>query len=201
MLGGNHYRIYTHGPIPFVLHRGLRLPIGSQIGENPLFTHLRQPLHQIMRQHNRHRHQLLRLPAREAKHHPLIPRALLLVQPVAFRHALRNIRRLLVYAGQHRARGTIESILRPGISDLLDRTPHQLRNIHVARRGDLSGHQRHPGGDQRLTRHPAIRVLSQHRIQDRIRNLIRHLVRMALGHRLRSEHTPLCHVNPLLGDW
>src|SRR5262249_13892915 len=44
---------------------------------------------------------------------------------------------------------------------------------------------------QRLAGHPARRILSEDRVQHRIRDLIGNLVRMSLGHGLRSEQVPL----------
>ena len=47
-----------------------------------------------------------------------------------------------------------------------------------------------PGGDQRLARDPAVRVLGQDRVEDAVADLVGHLVGVTLGDRLRRERVP-----------
>ena len=72
---------------------------------------------------------------------------------------------------QHTAGVAIETERRIGIADILDGVAHHSGNVHVAIGGDFSGHDTDSGGHQDLTGDPPIRVLSQHRIQDRIQRV------------------------------
>src|SRR5205807_6075220 len=43
---------------------------------------------------------------------------------------------------------------------------------------------------QRFTRHPPLGVLAEDGVEDGVGDLVRHLVRVTLGHRLRTERPP-----------
>ena len=53
--------------------------------------------------------------------------------------------------------------------------------------GDLARDVHLAGGDHRLDRDPAARVLRQQRVEDGVADRVAHLVRVALGHRLAGE--------------
>ena len=58
---------------------------------------------------------------------------------------------------------------------------------HVSRRCDFSCYHHHARFDKRLNGDPRIGVFGQVGIQNGIGNLIRHLVRVTLGHGFRCE--------------
>ena len=65
------------GPLPSVLvdlvaDRHLRLPVRPQVREDLGLPHLREPFCDLVREHDRERHQLLGLGAGVAEHHPLV---------------------------------------------------------------------------------------------------------------------------------
>ncbi len=188
-----HVRQTRRLPID-ILDRHLRLTVRTQIIERAVLTHIGQPLRQPVRQPDRHRHQIRRVITRIPEHHALITRAdlietvretvtdlLRLVDP----H--RNVRRLLIDRRQHRTRIAVEPERIVVVPDTAHRVAHHPRIIHIRLRADLTRDHHHPRRAHRLARHPRLRILLENRIQHRITDLIRHLVRMTLGHRLRRE--------------
>jgi hypothetical protein len=75
MLGGDDHRRDARRPLPLILHRDLRLPVGADVGEDLLPPHLRQPQDEAVGERDRQRHQLLGLVAGVAEHEALIPGA------------------------------------------------------------------------------------------------------------------------------
>ena len=53
----------------------LRLAVGAQVREHVGLPHLGEPFCELVREHDRHRHQLVGLVGRVAEHHPLVARA------------------------------------------------------------------------------------------------------------------------------
>ena len=73
--------------------------------------------------------------------------------------------------------------------------------VNLGTRRDLTSNDDHPGLGQSLTRDPALRVVGEQRIQDPIRDLVTHLVRVPLGYRFRGEEKVFCrHKYRLLGQ-
>ncbi len=72
MLGGNDDGAGANRTLSVVFDRHLRFSIGPQEVEIVRLANLRQPAHQLMREHDRQRHQLERLAAREAEHQTLV---------------------------------------------------------------------------------------------------------------------------------
>ena len=103
MLGGDHHGVDVVRLAVDVAHGDLRLGVGPQPRQPPVAAQLRLALHQAVRVVDRHRHQLRRLVAGEAEHQALVARALLEIEPLAFVHALRDVRRLLVVRQSARA--------------------------------------------------------------------------------------------------
>ena len=75
VLRGDDHAIDARGPPVTVFHGDLRLAVGPQPVQRAVLAHLGQPPRGAVRQRNRRRHQLRRLVAGEAVHHPLIARA------------------------------------------------------------------------------------------------------------------------------
>ena len=57
-----------------------------------MFAHRRKPFAQFMRKHNRHGHQFGGFICGKPKHQPLIPGALIFVEPFTDIDTLRNVR-------------------------------------------------------------------------------------------------------------
>jgi hypothetical protein len=113
---------------------------------------------------DRQRHQLLRLPAGEAEHHPLVTRAgpvEWVVVPWVVLHlvgrvdALGDVRRLLVDRDDHTARVRVEAVLGAVVADLADLLADERRDVDVGLGRDLSGDDDEAGGHQRLAGDPA----------------------------------------------
>src|SRR5207249_9548081 len=65
--------------------------------------------------------------------------------------------------------------------------PLDVGGLERSPRVYLPGHHYPVGGDQRLARHPARRISTEAMIQNRVADLVRHLVRMAHGNRFARE--------------
>src|ERR1035441_1288112 len=150
-----------------------------------------------VREHDRQRHQLGGFPARETEHDALVTRAL----PVQFAgalaltvlegvlHALGDVRGLGADRDGHATGRTVVTLYRGVVSDLQDLLPDDARDVHVGFCAHLTGHMDLAGGDQRLHGHVAVRIILDHRVENGITYLIRHLVRMTLRHRLGGKET------------
>ncbi len=152
-----------------VLHGHLALAVGPEVVERALAANLTEALDQPVREHDRQRHQLLGLVAGVAEHEALVAGA-------AGVHAHGDVRRLLVDRGHDRARLVVEAELGAGVADVLDGLTHGLGEVDVGLGGDLAGDDGQAGGDQRLAGHPAVGILGEDGVQDRIRDLVGDLV-------------------------
>ena len=178
-----------------VAHGDLRLAVGQQSGHRVVAADGGQAARDGVREHERQRHQLGRLVAGEAEHHPLVARADA-VERIATGlarlqggvDALCDVGGLLVERNRDGAGVGVEAVLGTRVADLADDAAHDLRHVERRSRGDLPGDQDEAGREQRLARHPTERILAQHRIQNRIRDLVGDLVGVAFGHGLRGEH-------------
>ena len=180
VLGGDHHRLDRPRLAVHVADRDLRLPVRPQVIHAARLPELTEPHHEFVREDDRQGHQLGRLRARIAEHQALVAGAEVV-------HAHGDVAGLLVDGRDHAARLVIEAVLGAGVTDLADRLAGHARNIDVARGGDLAGHDDETGGQQRLTRHAPDRILADDGIQDRVGDLVRDLVGVTFGHRLRRE--------------
>jgi hypothetical protein len=126
------------------------------------------------------RHQLRGLPAGKAEHQPLVAGA-------ADVDPLGDVGRLRVDRRHHGAGVAVEAELVARVADLLDDAPRHPGEIDVGLGGDLAGEQHEAGGDQGLAGDAAGRILPQDLVEDRVGDLVRHFVRVTLGHRLGRE--------------
>ena len=180
--------------VDLVADRHLRLPVRPQVREDLRLAHLGEPLGDLVREHDRERHELLGLGARVAEHHPLVAGAELVERVVvAALHlvgpldAERDVGRLLVERDHDAAGVGVEAVLGPVVADALDRLAHEARDLDVGLRRDLAGHHHEPGRDERLAGDAPVRVVGEDGVEDRVRDLVGDLVRVALGHRLGRE--------------
>ena len=89
VLRGDDDGLRAHGALAFVLDGHLRFAVWAQEIELVGLAHFRQAPRQLVREHDRQRHQLRRFTAGEAEHHPLVAGA-------AGVDALRDVGRLRV---------------------------------------------------------------------------------------------------------
>ena len=135
-----------------------------------------------MGQHDRHGHELRRLPAGIPEHQALVSRALLV--SFGLINALGDVRGLLVDRGDDAAGFIVKTVFRFRIADVADRVPDELLEIAVAQGRDLAGDEDEPGRGQRFAGDAALGVLTKKIVQNGIRDLVANLVRVTLSHRL-----------------
>ncbi len=201
VLRRDEHALDLNGPLPPILvdlvaDRHLRLAVRPQVRELACLAHLREPLADLVREHDRKGHQLVRLVRRVPEHHALVagagPVERIVVAGVVLKlvrrvDALRDIRRLLVDRHDHAARRRVEAPLGVRVADLRDPFAHELRDVHVRPGGDLPCDHDEAGRDQRLAGNAPVGVVREDGVEDGIRDLVGDLVGMTFGHRLRAE--------------
>ena len=159
VLGGDDDRVDADRTAVVVLDRDLRLAVGPEIVEHAVAPRAREALDQLVRQHDRQRHQLVGLGAGVAEHQALVAGA-------AGVDALGDVGRLLVDGRQHGAGLVVEPVFRAGVADFLDGLADDLLEVDVRLRGDLAGDDGEAGGDERLARDTADRVLREDGVEN-----------------------------------
>ena len=101
--------------------------------------------------------------------------------------ALLDVGRLLLHADHGAAGQVVEPVLGVGVADLLDRVADDGLEVDVRLRRYLTEHQDQPGRGGSLAGDAGIRIFGQDGVQDRVGDLVAHLVGVALGHRLGRE--------------
>jgi hypothetical protein len=167
--------------------RDLALAVRAQPLERAVPAGLGEAHRELVRERDRERHELLGLADREAEHEALVAGS-------ARVDAHRDVGRLLVDRRDHGARLEVEPVLGARVADVLDRLPHDARDVDVGLRRDLARDEGEARRDERLARDAAHRVVRQDGVQDRVRDLVGDLVGMPLGDGLgREEMTVLAH--------
>jgi hypothetical protein len=87
----------------------------------------------------------------------------------------------------HGAAVAVEPVAPAAVADLANRLARDLRDVHVHIGRDLARDHHQPGVHERLAGHATLGILSHHGIENAVRDLVGHLVRMALGDRLGGE--------------
>ena len=172
------------------------MPSGRRYGNDVGLAHLGQPARERVRDLDRHRHQLLGLARGVAEHHALVARALLVERVVVAGDvarlvggvdALRDVGRLLVDRGQHRAGLGVEAVLGARVADVGDHAARELRDVDVGVGRDLAADTTSPvvTNVSQATRPlgSSLMIASSTAVGD----LVGHLVRMALGDGLGRE--------------
>ena len=72
VLGADNDRVHAIRPAIAVLDRHLRFSIRPEVFQNSLLADFRQAAGEVMREHDRQRHELWRLSAGKADHEPLV---------------------------------------------------------------------------------------------------------------------------------
>src|SRR5262245_54579957 len=114
------------------------------------------------------------------------------MEAFSFGYPLGDIRGLLADCREDCAGIGIESQLGAGIADSASDLACYIGIINLRTSSDLASDDDHPGFGQRLASNPTLRILFEERVQDPIRDLIAHLVWMALGYRLRGKQKIFC---------
>ena len=178
MLRGEHDRLQTlRSSILIVLHRNLCLSVRTEIRKRSVLSHLGELARQLMCHCDRVRHILLCLIGCVSEHHSLISRSdgfdivvghcmFLRLKRLVNAHC--NIRGLLIDRGQYSAGVCVKSILSSCIADLAHRIAHDLRNINISFRSDLSHNHDHTCRTACLTCHAAHGILLHQSVKDRV---------------------------------
>jgi hypothetical protein len=140
---------------------------------------------------DRGRHEDVRLVGRIAEHQALIAGALFAL--VLAIDALRDIRGLLADDVDDAAARAVETHVRMVVADIEYGLAHQRLDIHPGARRDLARHDDDAGLDQGLAGDPAARVGRDDRIEHGVRNLVSHLVGMALGNGFGGKGKTVAH--------
>ena len=182
--------------VDLVADRHLRLPVRAQVREDLGLPHLGQALRDLVREHDRQRHQLRGLVARVAEHQALVAGADAVERVVVARvvlhleggvDALGDVRRLLVERDDHAARLGVEAVLRARVADRRDPLAHEPRDVDVGRGRDLARDDDEAGRDERLARDAPHRVVGEHRVENGVGDLVGHLVGVTFGDRFGRE--------------
>ena len=162
------------GRVALVLDRDLRLAVRPEVVDDARAAQLRQPAHELVRQHDRQRHELGRLRARVPEHQALV------ACPAGV-DALADVARLFVDRREDGARLVVEAVLRARVADVLDDLADDLLEIDVAVGGDLAGNDGQPRRHERFARDAGDRILREDGIENAVGNLIGDFVGMTFG--------------------
>ena len=169
-----------------VLDGHLALGVRAEVGHDlALAANLAELLKESVSQIDGEGHKFLCVAAGVAEHHALVSSALLLL--VCTNDTLVNVMALLVEGRDDATALRVELILALVISDGVDDAARNILHRDVAVSAKLAGAHRQSGCHESLARHLALLVLNEKGVENSVRNLIGHLVRMALGDGLRSE--------------
>ena len=194
VLGRDDDRPHAHRDAVLVLDGHLGLAVRPEVGQLARnLADLRQPAGHAMGERDRQRHELGRLAAREPEHHALVAgtqlegRRRVVADLEGGVDALRDVRRLALDRDERAARLVVEAVVGTGVADVADRVSDDRLEVDVGMRRDLAQDQHQARRRRRLARHPGIRVVAHDRVEDRVRDLVAHLVGVTLGHRFRGE--------------
>ena len=139
------------------------------------------------------RHEALALAACETKHHALIASTL---RALGFaHHAARDVCRLFMKQIENAATTRIESHRRIVVSSACDCITHCLLHIEwllvVVDELDLARNNNLSSRHQRLARASTFRIMRKNEVEDRIRNLVSHLVRVTHRNAFGSEEVAI----------
>ena len=187
MLGGDHDGVDALGTaLVTVLHRHLALGVGAQVLHLlALAADAAQLLQDDVGQRDGQRHQLVGLAAGVAEHHALVAGALVLLGLTADAHV--DVLALLVDGAEHAAALGLELVLALGVANLADNVAHGGLHVDIAVAGHLAADDGKTRGYQRLASHMTLGVAAEEFVEQRIADLVGHLVGMALGNTFRSE--------------
>ena len=127
-----------------------------------------------MAQVQRQRHVVICFPARIAEHHSLVAGTLLFGGSAL--NTLVDVWTLLVNGAEHTTAGGIKHVFTLRVANAVDRIPRNLLDVEVSLTLHLTGEDDLTSGHQCLTRNLGLWVKSKEVVNQRIRNLICHLI-------------------------
>mmetsp|Transcript_29707 Transcript_29707/g.66638 ORF Transcript_29707/g.66638 Transcript_29707/m.66638 type:complete len:234 (-) Transcript_29707:88-789(-) len=174
-----------HAALHLVLHRHLRLAVGTYPVQNLRLANLCESQADARGKVLGEGHQSLRLVRRVAEHDPLVPGARVL--DLRRVDGLRDVGALLLDGHDDIHRLVVEALGRVVVPDLLQSlTDHQLI-VHRSRGRDLAKYHNHTSLRAAFASHAGGRVIFDARIQDRVRHLIADFVWVAFINTLARE--------------
>ena len=187
MLAGQHHGVDAVRLAVHIAHGHLALGVRAQERQAAVFAQLRLTLNQAVCVVNGRRHELGGLAASVAEHQALVTGACVQVVVRRMVHALSDVVALLVISHQHRAALVVNAVLGVVVADAFDGVARHLDVVHMRVGGDLAGQHHQTGVAQGLSGHAGLRVLLENCVEDRVRNLVGDLVRVAFGYGLGCE--------------
>ncbi len=164
-----------------VLHRNLRFAVGFEPRERAASAERFKSARQSMRKHDAARQKLGRFVSRVPVHNPLVACA-------ARVHALRYILRLF-----HDARDDFEFVR---VADVAVDAPADFRKINCGSSRNFAANHEESVPAKGFDRNAAHGIRGKARVQNRVRNLVAHLVRVAGGYAFDGvEFWQLNHMN------
>ena len=100
---------------------------------------------------------------------------------------MRDIGALLAHGDHDGAVLGVKADVGIRVADLADGLADDGGDIDDGAGGDFAGDDDQPGRAQRFAGHAAAGILREHRVKDRVGDLVGHLIRMALRHRFAGE--------------
>ena len=148
--------------------------------------------HQAVRIVDGSRHQDVGLVGCVAEHQALVASALLLVLGLINAHG--DIRRLFADGIQDGAGSAVEAQVGAVVADVEDDVTDHVLEVNVSGRGDLAGDDGHAGLDHGLHSYPGVRVVRENGVEDGVRYLVCHLVRVSFRYGFRCKDGIFAHV-------
>jgi hypothetical protein len=192
VLGGNNDGVHAQGGeravlVLLVLNSDLRLAVGAEQGQDAFLAHLGELVAEAGRERVGEGHHLLGFVGRVAEHVALVTGADVLGLSGALANSLADLDRLAVELVEHLARLVVEALLHGVETNLLDGIAHDLLVVDLGVGGDLAEHHHEARAGARLAGDARLGVLREAGVHDRIRDLVRELVGVALVYGLRGE--------------
>ena len=172
MLRGKHHRINARWREANVGNRDLALGIGAKALDDVLLTNDGLTLHQFVGNGDRQRHEFRSLFASKSEHHALVAGAFAV-------NTHGNVRALLAEHDTDAATLVIKALVSAVVASLPDCFAHDVRNVDNGVGGYFTSDHCQARGHQGLTRHAALRMLCEHRVEDCIADLVSELVGVA----------------------
>jgi hypothetical protein len=187
VLGRQHDRVDAVRLAVDVADGDLAFGVRTQPRQTAVLAQMGLTLDQTVRQVDRKRHQHRRFVAGVAEHEALVAGALIQVIVAGAVDALRDVRALLVVGDQHGAALVVDAVFGVVVADALDCIARDMDVVDVGGRRDFTRQHHQAGVAERFGGDAGGRILRQDGVEDGIRNLVGHLVRVAFRYRFRGE--------------
>ena len=183
VLRAQHHCIRSYGTGTVVSDGDLRLAVGTEIGQQPAFTHFGEFSRELVREHRRKRHELFRLRAGVTEHHALVARAQLFhAVRSAFAaleragHGLAYIRGLPVHAHFQLASAGVQPFFAAVVAYRERRFAGYRFYVYVRRARHLAEHHDEIGGRAHFRSHAAERIGGKSRVEYAVGDEVAHFI-------------------------